>query len=584
MTRIPASVIRAVLITASLLLLITGESSTGLAQIHVTAQQIDPAQSQSEGTWVVRAYYRDPQQVRELASRVEPWEVHLDESYVVVEVDADLYRWMESADFRLEIDPELTLLVRAPPTMLPGQESGIPGYPCYRTVEETYASAESIATTYPNIAEWIDIGDSWEKVTPGGNPGYDLKMLKMTSQKYSGPKPGLFVMSSMHAREYAPAEMNMRFAEYLATNYDIDPDVTWLLDHHTIYLLFHANPDGRKRAESGLGWRKNTNNLFCSNTNSRGVDLNRNFNFAWGCCSGSSGNQCDETYRGPGPGTEPETQAIQNFVRSQFADQRDDDLIAPAPVETSGVFLDLHSYGELILWPWGFTTQPAPNRPALRRLGRRMAYFNGYNPDSSYTLYPTDGTSDDFAYGELGLAAYTIELGTQFFQSCNGFESNVYPYNLPALLYAARVARTPYLLPYGPDVTGLQNLPVVATPGTSVQLSASIDDTRYNNSNGVEPVQNILAAEYYIDTPPWSTDPLPTAYPMLPIDGTFDSPREDASAIIDTVGMGTGRHIAYIRGQDASGYWGPVSAVFLTVREASSGDVLYLPFISRQNP
>jgi carboxypeptidase T len=67
-----------------------------------------------------------------------------------------------------------------------------------------------------------------------------------------------------------------------------------MLDHHEVHLMLHTNPDGRKKAEAGLSWRKNTNNNFCANSNNRGVDLNRNFTFAWNAPdgSGSSGSAC----------------------------------------------------------------------------------------------------------------------------------------------------------------------------------------------------------------------------------------------------------------------------------------------------
>jgi hypothetical protein len=57
--------------------------------------------------------------------------------------------------------------------------------------------------------------------------------------------------------------------------------VTWLLDHHEVHLMLQSNPDGRKQAETGLLWRKNVNNDYCSNSDSRGADLNRNFDFEW---------------------------------------------------------------------------------------------------------------------------------------------------------------------------------------------------------------------------------------------------------------------------------------------------------------
>jgi carboxypeptidase T len=520
--------------------------------------------------WVVRAYFSDPAMVTLVSPRWEPWEVNYEEGYLVVEVDQAGMQYLQAAGFRVEIDEKLTYLVNRPAVLLPDQTEGIPSYACYRTVEETFLTAEEIVAAYPNLAAWLDIGDSWEKITPGGSAGYDMWVLRLTNSLTSGSKPKLFVMSSLHAREYAPAELSTRFAEYLVSHYDSDPDVTYLLDYFEIHLLLMANPDGRKKAESGLYWRKNTNNNFCSNTNNRGIDLNRNFDFAWGCCSGSSGYACDETYRGPAPASEPEVLAIQNYVSSIFSDWRADDLNSPASADAAGVFLDVHSFGKLVLWPWGFTTSLAPNSTALQTLGRKFAYFNAYTPEQSIFLYPTDGTTDDFAYGELGLPAYTFELGTSFFQDCSSFKNIILPANLPALLYAAKAAQAPYQIPAGPDAGGIQVLPPSVGLGQSVLVQASLDDRRVSGS---EPTQNISSAEFSIDLPPWVSGAI--THTLGAADGAFDAKIETVQAFLDTTGLTHGRHTVFVRGRDTSGSYGPVSAHFFYVLDPAIAPYLY---------
>jgi len=515
------------------------------------------------GPWVVRAYYSDPQLVKDLASRLEPWEVHPDQGYLVAEVTLPDYLWMQAAGFHLVIDQDLTRMLSNPLAPLPGQVSGIPGFPCYRTVTETYTTGASLALMYPHLVSWIDIGDSWEKAFSGGSGGYDLYVLRLTNDAILGPKPGLFIMSSVHAREYAPAELNTRFAEYLLKNYNADADVTWLLNYNVIHLLFQANPDGRIQAEQGKLWRKNTDNQYCTGTESRGADLNRNFPFGWGCCGGSSSNACDEVFRGQSAASEPETQAMRDYLRANFPDQRSDPITATVSADASGVFIDLHSYSQLVLWPWGGYPRATPNGQALQTLGRKLAYFNQYTPEQAYNLYPTDGTSDDFAYGDLGLAAYTIEMGTNFFQDCPTFESTILPDNIQALLYAAKSARFPYKTPAGPDALSLKVTPSLVDPGRPITLAATIDDTRYNNSNGAEPVQNIAAAEYSLDAAPWISSTLLS--PLAAVDGKFDAHIENVSAILDTSGLSPGRHIIYVHGRDVAGNFGPVSAVFLAV-------------------
>jgi carboxypeptidase T len=527
------------------------------------------------GPWVVRAYYTDRHMVDELAAWVEPWEVHHDKGYLVVAVAPEDYARLLEAGFYLEVDEQLTAELNKPRAMPQGQVSGIPGYPCYRTVEETYAAAQAIAAAHPGLASWIDVADSWEKTQPGGSPGYDLMVLRLTNAAVPRPKPKLFVMASMHAREFAAAELATRLAEYLVDNYSIDADVTWLLDYHEIHLMLEANPDGRKLAESGAFWRKNTDNDDgCFSSNSWGTDLNRNFEFQWACCNGSSPAPCDETFRGPAAGSEPETIAVQNYLRAEFPDQRDGVLDATAPDAATGVFVDLHSYGELVLWPWGFTYSLAPNGSALQTLGRKFAFFNGYWPEQAVGLYPTDGTADDFVYGELGVAAYTFEVGTSFFQDCGTFENAILPDSLPALIYAAKVARTPYLTPAGPDAHSLEVSPAGVADGDAIHLVAAIDDTRYNDTNGTEPTQNIAAAAYTVDVPPWVSAPAPISHPMAASDGTFDQKSEEVEATIDTTGLAAGRHTVFVRGRDSAGNWGAVSAAFVYVLEPGEAPVI----------
>ena len=438
-------------------------------------------------------------------------------------------------------------------------------------MEETLAAAEQIVSDHPGLAAWIDAGDSWEKTA--GLTGHDLMVLRLTSGTVPGPKPKLFITCAIHAREYATAELCTRFAEYLVAGHGTDADRTWLLDHHEIHLALQANPDGRKQAETGLLWRKNTNEAYCrQDPGKRGADLNRNFDFQWGCCGGSSTRECDELYRGPWSSSEPETQAVQDYLFAEFPDQREDPLDAPVDDLATGIYLDIHASGDLLLWPWGFAGQ-APDHVQLQTLARKMAYFNGYTAKQSVYLYPTDGTTVDFAYGAQGVAAFTFEIGDWFFQDCAAFEEAILPTNLAPLLYAAKAARTPYLTPAGPDAVGARLAPALAGADATVRIGAVIDDTRYNNDGGPEPTQPVAAAECYLDLPPWDRDAPGTAIPLSPEDGSFDDAREEVSALVGTAGLAPGRHTVFVRGRDADGTWGAVSAAFLYVADGTEGRV-----------
>lgn len=437
-----------------------------------------------------------------------------------------------------------------------GQTQGIPGYNCYCTLEKTYKKMELFAGAYPELARLEDIGDSWNKTQ--GDGGYDIFVLVLTNRNTLIDKPKTLITSALHPREYATAELTIRFAEYLLENYGKDADITWLLDYQEVHLIIQANPDGRKAAEGGVLWRKNGNSSHCEGSSRfYGADLNRNFAFAWGKLGAD--RPCTETYRGSSAGSEPETQAIQDYLRKLFPDKRTDDFSSPAPNDTQGVYLDIHSFGELVLWPWGVSENPAPNHGGLQTLGRKLAYFNGYTPEQAIGLHPTSGTSNDFAYGELGVPAYTIELGTDFFQDCDSFTQKIIPENFPMLLYAIKSSRTPYQLPSGPEITGLE----VSVNGTSVTLSAKVDDTRYNGKNGKEKSQTISAAEYYLDTPPWVMGS--AGLPLEVGDGRFDEGLEALQTTIDISTLSQGQHTLYVRAKDSANNWGVVSAVFVAV-------------------
>lgn len=520
-------------------------------------------------TAVVRVYYADPATGRKLIKSFggQLLQTRYGRGYHVMEVTQTDIDRLTAAGLRVEADrdwtPEALIDAEAPETEA---DTGIPRFPCYRTVEETFETAEQIAAEHPDLARWIDVGDSWEKTEELG--GYDMGVLRLTNRQITSEKPALFVTAAMHAREYATAELVTRFAEHLVEGYGLDADATWILDHHEVHLMLHTNPDGRKQAETGILWRKNTNQFYCGpDSDRRGADLNRNFEFNWNCCDGSSGEECDLTYRGPSPVSEPEIQAVVDYMDSLFPDQRDDDPDSAAPLDATGIYIDVHSYGKLVLWPWGSTPEPSPNAIQLQTLGRKFAFWNGYSPEQAYGLYPTDGTSDGHAYGELGVAAYCIEVGTTFFQPCNYFERFIVPGNLPALVYAAKVVRTPYMTPAGPDAVDVALSAAAVSPGTQVELSAVIDDTRYHRAKGkqtepLEPAQIVFAAEYYVDIPPWAEG---ESIAMDAADGSFDATVETVSAVIDTTGWEEGQHIVFVRGMDADGNQGAFSALFLDV-------------------
>jgi len=548
--------------------------------------------------WMVEARYPDQAALARAAARFQHVIVDPERRTLRVDTDEGGIAALEEAGLAVTIDAAGTAQLRdfearmqaaiasRLPQLADGGYPAIPGYPCYRTVEGTYQTMDDLAAAAPGIAAVEEIGPTWQKTQ--GSGGYEMRALRVTNLATAAAEPArptMVVFGSIHAREYTPAELLTRMAEWLVAGYGTDAQATWLVDHVDFRFVLQANPDGRKKAETGISWRKNTDTVdgACSGTptsySQPGIDLNRNFPFHWHTTGedGSSSYRCDQTYRGPAAASEPETRNLVQYVAGTpgtngayaggvLPDRRPDDVSVPAPDDYAGLFMDIHSYSQLVLWPWGDTTDPAPNRPALQTFGRRLAWFNGYTPEQSDSLYPTDGATDDNFYGSLGAPAYTIELGVSFFESCSSFTGSTYPKNLAALKYAARAAAAPYRLPAGPDVTALSaSAPAQGAGAPYVTVTATIDDTRYNQSNGTQATYAIRAANAYVDTPPWAPGAVPV--PLAAADGAFDGKTETVHGDVSLAGLAPGRHLVYVQGVNAygGGTPGTPDAVFVDV-------------------
>ncbi len=513
----------------------------GASLIFPNMVQADP-----DKPHVVHVEFETVDQLATLAAQLDIWHVDHEAGTLVALVTPAERAALEADGYRVWTDQSLS-----------AHPDAIPGYPCYRTIDELYAQIEAWESQYPHIARLTTIGYSHE--------GRPLKMMRLTRRSKGGEKPVFFLMANIHGRELITNEVVMVYVQYLLENYGSDPDVTWLLDAHDIYVLVSANPDGHVKNEPGepwAWWRKNTNpaNGSCGGSGGKyGVDLNRNSSFKWG---GASTDPCDETYQGPSAASETETQAVQSFIRSIFEDQRGPGDTDAAPDDTTGVFITLHSYSNLVLWPWGHTYTDAPNASQLRMLGEKMASYNGYVPEQASDLYPTTGSTDEWSYGELGIASYTFEIGSYgdgFYPPCSRYDALVQP-NIPALLYAAKVARAPYMTSFGPDALEITVTPDSALAGEPLQVQAILND----EENGA---QTIAAAEAYVGTPPWDGG---IAHPLTAVDGAFNETVESVRGLVDTTGLPEGRYLVYVRGQDSGGNWGPVSAFFVDIADDSS--------------
>jgi len=447
----------------------------------------------------------------------------------------------------------------------------ISGFSCYATVEGTYSQAQVLAEEFPKLATWTDIGDSWMKVNQQG--GYDLMVLKITNSELPNEKPILFVHSSMHAREYAPAALNLDFAKWLLNKYTTNAEAQWIVDNREVHLVFHMNPDGRKVAENQILQRKNTNQNHCLGS-TVGVDLNRNFAQTWGVtANGSSGNECSEVYRGISAESEPETQAISNYIRSIFVDERGPNDTDAAPLNKSGLHIDLHSYGRLILWPYGHKEGVSPNNKGFVSLGNKLAWFNGYSPQQSIGLYATDGTSDNVSYGELGVAAITFEIGSSFFQNCAEYSSQILPDNLKALAYAAKVSEAPYLLSLGADISSIKVNSSLEQTTVSQAGLVNVEIISTTKQSTLSLIDNsVTQFEYVIDKTFLDTEHIEILDQNLEI-GVNGAVK--AITQINTSNLAIGQHRLSIRAKNTDGQYGVTQSALITISDNSAPEPFF---------
>lgn len=515
----------------------------------------------------VRIHGLSPPELAALRERYDFWGVDWRAEYAVFDLDADQRDTLARAGYRITTDLRRSRELAdwraaAERAALEGGAETIPGFACYRTVDATNATLAGLAATYPGHAVLVVIGDTWQ-ADAGAAAGDSIKALVLTNAASQHPKAPLVIVAAQHARELATAEIAVRFAELMLADAATDPDIGWLLDHREIHIIAQANPDGRRQVEQGAQlWRKNHNETACSFGNLGGtwpgIDLNRNGTFLWG--NFSEVDACSQTYRGSVAASEPETAALQAYLASIFADQRPaSDLDSPAPADARGVFISLHSFAEMVLFPWeglgGQNENNAPNHDGLAVLGRRFGYLTDYAVGRWQLLGPAGGTAVDFAYGEFGVAAYTFEVGTSLTQSCESFESTVWPDNRDALVLAAKAARRPYQEPAGPEITTLQ----AGFSQGAIRLDGSADDSRFFRGTVTEPpadpVSDVvelrvslnlpahLAAETWtfpVDTPGPQADFDVLLPPGLPATGTLF-----VTAVDDTGQPGLARAIEY---------------------------------------
>jgi len=298
----------------------------------------------------------------------------------------------------------------------------------YHNYSEARALILSIAEAHPEIARVFDIGDSWEKAN--GLADRDILALKISDNvAVDEDEPEVLVVALHHAREWPTVEIALAIAESLTSFYGSDARTSWLVDNREIWIVPVVNPDGLDYSMTvDDTWRKNRGLNY---DGTYGVDPNRNYNGsqngdpggAWGG-AGSSSDTRSEIYCGEAPFSEPETQAIRDLVLNR----------------SFQIALDYHSYGDWVMWPWGYADVQTPDDGDIVRLGDQLAASNGYYASQSVFMYPTTGDSLDWLYGAADVYAFCFEVGTEFHPKLVGEVSGIVHENIPPALMGIEIA------------------------------------------------------------------------------------------------------------------------------------------------
>ncbi|XP_008844561.1 carboxypeptidase A1 isoform X2 [Nannospalax galili] len=263
-------------------------------------------------------------------------------------------------------------------------------YATYHTLDEIYEFTDLLVAEHPQLVSKIQIGNTFE-----GRPIYVLKF-----STGGNNRPAIWIDTGIHSREWVTQASGIWFAKKITEDYGQDPVLTAILDSMDILLEIVTNPDGFAYTHStNRMWRKTrsrTQGSLCI-----GVDPNRNWDAGFGE-PGASSNPCSETYRGKFANSEVEVKSIVDFVQNHG---------------NIKAFISIHSYSQLLLYPYGYTSVPAPNHKELDELAKSAvtALASLYGTKYTYgsiidTIYQASGNTVDWTYNQGIKYSFTFEL------------------------------------------------------------------------------------------------------------------------------------------------------------------------------
>jgi carboxypeptidase T len=255
----------------------------------------------------------------------------------------------------------------------------------YKTPAEIETILADYHNRYPELTQLKEVGKSLQ-----GRSIWALKISE-NANLHSAAKPVVLFNGMHHAREVMGPEVALDIIETLLNNYGKDNKITHWVDSNEIWVMPMFNVDGNNLVwTQDTMWRKNARGNY-------GVDINRNYPYAWGTCNGSSGAKYAQDYRGPSAASEPETNIMMNFIKD----------IRP-------VFdISYHSYSELVIYPLGCNGKRVPNADVVETLGKQMGSLLKYKAGTAWeTLYAVDGGDIDWMYAEYQVIPYVIEVNS----------------------------------------------------------------------------------------------------------------------------------------------------------------------------
>ncbi|XP_025785809.1 carboxypeptidase A2 [Puma concolor] len=269
------------------------------------------------------------------------------------------------------------------------ERNGNFNFEAYHTLEEISQAMDNIVAEHPGLVSKVNIGHSFEK--------RPMNVLKFST---GGDKPAIWLDAGIHAREWVTQATALWTANKIASGYGNDVSITSILDMMDIFLLPVTNPDGYVFSQTkNRMWRKNRSRIPGSRC--VGVDLNRNWDAGFGG-PGASQNPCSDSYRGPQATCEVEVKSIVNFIRSHGRIK---------------AFITLHSYSQLLMFPFGYTCTKPDNFDELNEVAQKAAQSLTSLHGTKYkvgsicsVIYQASGGSIDWSYDYGIKYSFAFEL------------------------------------------------------------------------------------------------------------------------------------------------------------------------------